>query len=223
MLSLLLFLTTCVRCGFIDTSQSIASRIPPSEFLPTLLESSLVLARDQKMKKLTIRAGLAVVGIAITLTSWTIQRDDSHTQSSSRIPDKVWSGGHTLRIEVESTSAATMCVSFSQHDRPAGEQQTLETYEKIAAGTHSWMIDVPAHVGGHIEIEAEKPNPGDRLTLKVKSSGKLVDEQTEKLDQPLQSGYAFFLQVHYDDYSNAGSEKEESDAGSSNASSGEGR
>ena len=106
MLSLLLFLTTCVRCGFIDTSQSIASRIPPSEFLPTLLESSLVLARDQKMKKLTIRAGLAVVGIAITLTWWTIQRDDSHTQSSSRIPDKVWSGGHTLRIDVRQLFAA---------------------------------------------------------------------------------------------------------------------
>jgi len=34
-----------------------------------------------------------------------------------------------------------------------------------------------------------------------------VDEQTEKLDQPLQSGFAFFLQVHFDDYSNAGSEK----------------
>ncbi len=48
--------------------------------------------------------------------------------------------------------------------------------------------------------------------MKVKSNGKLVNEQTEKLDQPLQSGYAFFLQVHYDDYSNAGSEREESDA-----------
>jgi len=175
------------------------------------------------MKRLAIRAGLAVLGMAITLTWWTIHRGDSHTQSSSRIPDKVWSGGHTLEIEVESTSAATMHVSFSQHDKPAGEQQTLETYEKIAAGARSWTIDVPAHVGGYIEIEAQKPNPGDRLAMKVKSNGKLVDEQTEKLDQPLQSGYAFFLQVHYDDYSNAGSEKEVSDGGSSSASSGEDR
>jgi hypothetical protein len=192
MLSLPPFLATSVRCGFIDTSQSLATRIPPSEFVPTRLERSLVLARNPKMKSLAIRAGLAVLGMAITLTWWTIHRGDSHSQSSSRIPDKVWSGGHTLEIEVESTSTATMRVSFSQHDKPAGEQQTLETYERIAAGTRSWTIDVPAHVGGYIEIEAEKPNPGDRLAMKVKSNGKLVDEQTEKLDQPLQSGYAFF-------------------------------
>jgi hypothetical protein len=164
------------------------------------------------MKKLAIRAGLAVLGVAITLTWWTIHPGASHTQSSSQIPEKVWSGGHTLEIEIESSTAATMRVSFSQHDKPAGEQQTLETYEKIAAGTRAWTIEVPAHVGGYIEIQAEKPNPGDRLAMKVKSNGKLVDTQTEKLEQPLQSGYAFFLQVHYDDYSNAGAEKDDTDA-----------
>jgi len=84
-----------------------------------------------------------------------------------------------------------MRVSFSQHDNPAGEQQTVETYEKIAAGTRSWTIDVPAHVGGDIEIGADKP------------------------------GYVFFLQVHYDDYSKAGSEREESDAESGGTSPGE--
>jgi hypothetical protein len=36
-----------------------------------------------------------------------------------------------------------------------------------------------------------------------------VDEQTEKLEQALQSGTAFFLQVHFDDYSKADSEKED--------------
>jgi len=36
-------------------------------------------------------------------------------------------------------------------------------------------------------------------------------------------GYTFFLQVHYDRYSNAGSEKEVSDGESSSASSGEDR
>jgi len=85
-----------------------------------------------------------------------------------------------------------MRVSFSQHDKPAGEQQTVETYEKIAAGTRSWTIDVPVHVGGYIEIGADKPSPGDRLAMKVKSNGRLVNEQTETLDQPLQSGYVFF-------------------------------
>jgi hypothetical protein len=170
------------------------------------------------MKKLVIRAGLAVLGMAITLTWWTIHPGSSHTQSSSHIPDKVWKGGHSLEIEVESSTAATMRVSFSQYDKPAGEQQTLETYEKIAAGTRSWTIEVPAHVGGYIEIQAETPSPGDKLSMKVKSNGKLVDNQTEKLEQALQAGYAFFLQVHFDDYSNADAEHEESDAEGSTSS-----
>jgi len=160
------------------------------------------------MKKLAIRAGLAVLGVAITLTWWTIRPGNSHTQSSSHIPDKVWAGGNTLEIEVESSVAATMRVSFSQLDKPIGEQQTLETYEKIPAGTRSWTISVPARVGGYIEIEADKPNPGDQLAMKVKSNGKIVDEQAEKLEGALQSGTAFFLQAHFDDYANANSEKE---------------
>jgi len=168
------------------------------------------------MKKLAIRAGLALLGMAITLTWWTIHHGASHTQSSSHIPDKVWSGGNTLEIEVESTVAATMRVSFSQHDKPAGEQQTMETQERIAVGAHSWTISVPARVGGYIEIEAEKPTIGDQLAMKVKSNGKLVDQQTEKLEQALQSGTAFFLQVHFDDYSKADSEKEDRGSESGN-------
>jgi hypothetical protein len=167
------------------------------------------------MKTLAIRAGLAVLGVAITLAWWTIHPGDSHTQSSSHIPDKVWAGGNELEIEVESSVAATMRVSFSQHDKPAGEQQTLETYEKIPAGTRAWTISVPSRVGGYIEIEAEKPAVGDKLAMKVKSNGRLVDQQTEKLEQALQSGTAFFLQVHFEDYSKADSEREDSGGESS--------
>lgn len=170
------------------------------------------------MKRLAVRLGLALLGMVLTLTWWTIHPGNSHIQSSSHIPDKVWSGGNTLEIEVDSSTAATMRVSFSQHDKPAGEQQTMETYEKIPAGAHSWTISVPARVGGYIEIEADKPSVGDKLSMKVKSNGKLADEQSEKLEQALQSGYVFALQVHFDDYAKAGAESEESATESSEAS-----
>ena len=161
------------------------------------------------MKRLTIRAGLALLGMAITLAWWTYHPGDSHTQSSSHIPAKVWNGGSALEVEVDSTTAATMRISFSQHDKPAGEQQTLETYEKILAGPHSWTVDVPAHVGGYIELQADAPNSGDKLTLKIKSNGHVVNEQSEQLNGPLQSGTAFFVQAFYDDYSSAKAESEE--------------
>jgi len=158
------------------------------------------------MKSVLIRLGLAALGVAATLTWWTLHPGNSHTQSSDQIPSKVWTGGHTLAVEVESDAAATMRISFSQHDKPIGEQQTLETYEKIPAGARSWTIDVPSQVGGYIEIQAENPNVGDRLSMRIRVDGKLIDEQIEKLDAALQPNTAFFLQDHFDDYSNAASE-----------------
>ena len=67
----------------------------------------------------------------------------------------------------------------------------------------SWSVDVPSQVGGYIEIQADSPNVGDKLRMRLKVNGRVVDEQSEKLDQPLQAGTAFFLQDHFQDYSKA--------------------
>jgi hypothetical protein len=151
-----------------------------------------------------------------TLAWWTIHGGQSNTKSADRIPAKIWSGGSNLEIEVESSSAATMRVSFTDRDMPAGSQPTLETWEKIPAGTRSWSIDVPPGVGGYIEIEADHASVGDKLTMHVKSNGRTVDDQSEKLDSALQPGTAFFLQDHFEDYSKAkeevgGSERSQSE------------
>lgn len=155
------------------------------------------------MKRLLIRAGISVLGVAITLTWWTIRKGDSHTQSVKHIPAKVWAGGHTLEVEVETSCAATVSVTFSEHDKPVGEQNTLETNEKVDAGEHSWSVDVPEHVGGYVEVQATAPNVGDSLKLKVKVDGRFVYEESSKLERPLEGGYVFGLSEHYDDYSKA--------------------
>ena len=43
-------------------------------------------------------------------------------------------------------------------------------------------------------------------SAKVKVDGKLVDEESEKLENPLAAGYAFGLQQHYDDYTKGAEE-----------------
>ena len=161
------------------------------------------------MKSLLTRLGLAVLGVGLTLAWWTIHPGKSTTESSDRIPTVVGAGGHKLEIEAESDGAATMRISFSEHDKAIGEQKTLNSWEKFPSGSRSWAIDVPAHVGGYIEVGADHPNVGDRLSLRIRMDGKLIDEQMEKLDSPLQSGTAFFLQAYYEDYSNAAKEAAE--------------
>ena len=159
------------------------------------------------MSKLLVRGGLSLLGIAVTLAWWTYGPKGKQVPSESHIPSKVGSGGQKLEIEAESSSAATMRVSFEQLDKPAGEQQLLDSWEKIPAGAQSWSIDVPSGVGGYIELEADHPNAGDKLTMRVRMNGSLVDEQTDSLEKPLEPNTAFFLQNHFDNYSQAAQEE----------------
>jgi hypothetical protein len=159
------------------------------------------------MRKLLVRGGLSVLGIALTLAWWTYGPKGKSTASESHIPAKIGAGGQTLEIEVESSGPATMRVSFEQLDKPVGEQQLLQSWEKAPGGAHSWSIDVPPGVGGYIELEADHPNPSDTLSMRVRMNGNLVDEQTDKLSSPLEPNTAFFLQDHFDDYSRAAQQR----------------
>ena len=153
------------------------------------------------MRKLLVRGGLSLLGIALTLTWWTYGPKGRSVASEDHIPAKVGAGGQALQIEAESSSPATMRVSFEDLSKSVGEQELLQSWEKIPAGTHSWTIDVPLGVGGYIELGADHPNTGDTLSMRVRMNGRLLDEQTDKLNAPLEPNTAFFLQDHFDDYS----------------------
>jgi hypothetical protein len=111
----------------------------------------------------------------------------------------VWGGGAAkLVIEAESTTAARMMVGFSR-DLPNDEDH-LETYEDVAAGTYRWAIDIPSDTGGYIELNAVAPKAGDHLKFRVVANGRTVFEDSDELTQPLEPGYAFFVQAYFDDY-----------------------
>ena len=144
----------------------------------------------------------SAVGLALMLGWWTLtgDGDDPNSESASSIPTTVWEGGGArLAIEASTSSAAQMRVSFNKEGED-GEERHLETQEDVAAGHHSWTIDVPSGVGGYVELGAVDPKPGDELSWTVAVDGETVDEQTEALEKPLEENYAFFLQAYFDDY-----------------------
>jgi hypothetical protein len=155
------------------------------------------------MGNLAKRVLLAVVGVAITLGWWTLRGGGSGSVAQQGIPAKVWSGGGgTLSVQVETSCPAKMSIGFEERGKDAGAK-SLETWEQVGAGTHSWTVDVPPAAGGYIELNAVEPKVGDHLKWSVSVNGQVIDEQSETLHEALKQGYAFFLQIHLEDYGQA--------------------
>lgn len=149
------------------------------------------------------RLVITVIGVAVTLAWWSFRGSGSSKHGSSNgIPSKVWEGGGTtVTVEVTTDTPARFSIWFSDH--PAGEEEkrSLETSETIPAGTKEFVIDVPRGVGGSVEASAIDPKPGATMSFKVRNSDKQFLEYGEKLDGPLQPGYAFAIQSYVTDFS----------------------
>jgi hypothetical protein len=145
----------------------------------------------------------ALLGVAVMLGYWTFVGSNDTTESADKIPARVWAGGAgTMQIEIDSTSAAQMRVSFTEN-REDDEAKSLETYEDVTAGFHVWTIDVPADTGGYVELGAVKPKPGDKLSMKVSVNGRVAYEESDALQEELKPNYAFAVQAYFDDYATA--------------------
>jgi len=144
------------------------------------------------------KVGATAVGVVVVLAYWSLK--GSSDKSVEGIPAKVWDGGGaTLHVETQSSSPARFSISFSEHGKE--NARSMDTWANVAAGSHSWTVDVPAGVGGYIELDADNARVGDRLGMKVSVNDRIVYEDADTLQEALQKGYAFFVQAFMDDYS----------------------
>ena len=141
-----------------------------------------------------------VLGLVLVIGWWTVTGNSISTQKAQdKIPASVWGGGAgKVVIEAETTTAARMMVGFSRDRKD--DEDNLETYEDVPAGTYRWTIDVPSGTGGYVELNAVAPKAGDRLKFRILANGHTVFEDQDELLQPLEPGYAFFVQAYLDDY-----------------------
>jgi uncharacterized protein YqfA (UPF0365 family) len=156
------------------------------------------------MGSLPKRLLFGILGVALTLGFWTVKgwMTTDANATVSHIPDKVWDGGAgKVVVEAETTEAARVSLSFENNssiDDPG--HKVLETWERVSAGLHTWVIDVPAGVSGTAEVDVDAPKVGSRVRIAVKVDGRTAAEDTQVLNEPLRSGYAFFAQVALEDY-----------------------
>jgi len=158
-------------------------------------------------KKIGVRLIMAALGMAITLAWWTYRDHGTKTESRDQIPSSVWGGGPArITVEVETTTPSTMRIDFNERGKEPGQGKMLQSWEKIGSGTKTWTVEAPAKVGGYIEFEADHAKVGDRLKWRVSINGEQVGQDEWTLDKELEKNTAMFLQLHFDDYSQAAQE-----------------
>ena len=144
------------------------------------------------------RLVITLAGVALMLGYWTLRGRSSAGGGDApvgNIPAKVWEGGGTsVTVELDTNTKARFSIWFTEHPEGEEEKRNLETWENVEPGHKEWTIDVPKGVGGHIEASAVPGKQGDSLAWKVRNPEKLIVEHAERLDQPLQPGYAFAIQ-----------------------------
>lgn len=146
------------------------------------------------------RVGYTIAGVVVVLAYWSLKGSGGGgVKSSEGIPAKVWDGGGgTVRVDAEGSAPGRFSMTFSERGKPDG--RAIESWSKVGAGTHSWTVEVPPGVSGYIELGADAPQVGDRLSMTVRVNGNVVYEDADTLREPLQQGYAFFVQAYLDDY-----------------------
>lgn len=155
------------------------------------------------MGRLAWRVVLGILGVVLTLGFWTVKGWflEEAGATSAHIPGKVWEGGRTIVLEVETTDAARVSATFETNlALDDAQHRYLETWERVQPGLHTYTIDVPAGVSGTAEVGVDDPKAGSHARIAVKVDGRTAVEDSQTLTEPLQSGYAFFAQVHLEDY-----------------------
>ncbi len=156
----------------------------------------------------------AIAGVLICIAIWTIQDKltGGGSDTADSIPAEVWGGGGgVVTIEAEASEPANISVSFYSNlpiDDPRHE--SLETWQEIPAGTHTFEIDVPANVSGSVWVRIDEPSVGAKVKVVVRrADGEVVAEDWLRLDEPLQAGYGFAAGVEIEDYARGKAAEEE--------------
>jgi hypothetical protein len=157
------------------------------------------------MQRLLRKGLMTVLGLIVVLGWWTL-RDriggKASAESYSHIPARVWDGGGgKVTLVAESSDPGKISASFEpQVAVDDSRHRYLETWETVGAGRHTFTVEVPASVGGTVELDIPHPNIGSTVRVAVEIDGRVVAEDSETLDSPLKPGYAFFAQVELEDY-----------------------
>jgi len=118
----------------------------------------------------------------------------------SSMPATVFEGGGgRLAVELTTSQPAELRFSFEQWDDAEADSRMISGNEALAPGSYTRGVDVSPDTYIYLELGVPDATPGAEVSWNVSVDGRRVLSESDRLDEPLASGYAFFLQVEADD------------------------
>jgi hypothetical protein len=126
--------------------------------------------------------------------------DSGDFQELSSIPLTAFEGGGGM-IDVRFTTnqPAELIATFEKHDGSTGKSTTVSGRETFPAGSYNRSVDVSPDTYIYWELNVPDAAVGAQLSWVIEVDRRTVVNESMRLDDPLEAGYAFFLQAEADD------------------------
>lgn len=147
---------------------------------------------------------LAALGTAATLAVWTALGTDPEVAGAhlTSWPAQVFGGrGTALAIEVELSQPGTLRASFTESpsETRGDDVHVVEIEQELAAGAHTLEVDVGGAATAWVEARIATPEPGARLSWRLRLDGRELEKDSITLDAPARRGRAFFLDFDFEE------------------------
>jgi len=118
----------------------------------------------------------------------------------SELPGTVFEGGGgELKLQVDVNQPSRLSATFARYDDEGEDERRIDVVEDIQPGAHALSVDVSPDTYVYLELGVPAASVGAELNWVVTLDGREVQRENDRLAEPLESGYAFFLQLEADD------------------------
>lgn len=144
----------------------------------------------------------ALVGLVLFIAWMQIRGggDDGDYQEMSTIPLTAFEGGGGM-IDVRFTTnqPTELIATFEKMDESSGKSSTVSGRELFPAGSYDRSVDVSPGTYIYWELNIPDAAVGAQLSWVIDVDRRTVVNESMRLEDPLEAGYAFFLQAEADD------------------------
>jgi hypothetical protein len=143
---------------------------------------------------------VALLGIGAFVLWARFSADAESLVETSSLPAVVLGGGGgSVEIRFTTNQPADLVFAFERYDEDSEDGSGMGGWESFDPGTHVRTVEVSPETYIYLELGVPEATPGAELSWSVLVDGTEIVGESDRLEQELRSGTAFFFQVEADD------------------------